>query len=92
MTPGEDPPPNNMAAVRERAEQFAARVTGLNMTPLQAGYVSVSMSFRLAALQLRHAATWTEGQILALAEQLDGVADDTLLLGQAQTHDDPGTG
>jgi hypothetical protein len=89
--PGKDLPPNNMAAVRERAEQFAARMTGLNMTPLQAGYVSVAMSFRLAALQLRHASSMTARQILALAEQLDGVADDTLLLGQANTHD-PGTG
>lgn len=82
-------PLNNMAAVRARAELFADRLQEHQLTRLQTGYVHVALSLNEAANQIRMVAGLglTERQLNAVADRLDGIAADTILLGQAHTGD-----
>lgn len=83
-------PHNNMAAVRRRAELFADRMVRHRLTPLQTGYVAESLALQEAARQIRVVAALglTEQQLLIVADRLDAVADDTILLGRIQTEND----
>lgn len=79
--------PGNMAIVRARAEEVADQVQKLNLDPAEIGYVAVWLSLREAANQLRDAAhrRLTPEQLAEVADRLDALAEDTLLLGDAQT-------
>jgi hypothetical protein len=76
---------NNLVAARERAEYVAETVTELNMTPLEIGYMVVSMSFYEAAVHVRRAAELSSRQTLVLAQALDDLFADTVLLSKAAT-------
>lgn len=90
MADDEEPTPdNNIAAVRALADVFAEKTQHHGLTPLQAGYVSVAMGLTEAANRIRTVAGCglSEQQLIAYADQLQGLADDTLLLGQAITNE-----
>lgn len=93
MADWEQQPTNSMAAVRLRAELFANRIQLHNLTPLQTGYVAVAMALEEAALHLKEAATNQFGprHLGSLADTLDRIAADTILLGNAETNESPGS-
>jgi len=91
MTTPDPNPTNNIACARARAELVSDKIQQEQMTPAQIGYVAVWLALMEAANQLRCAARHrlTPEQLVEVADRLDALKEDVVLLGDAQTGGHP---
>lgn len=79
---------NNMASIRGRAEEVAHQLEVDGLSSLAVGYVLVALTLQEAAEQLRIAAyhNLSGGQLVEMAGRLDALAEDAILLGDAEVN------
>jgi hypothetical protein len=77
---------NNMEMLRGRVDTVARKVSEQALTPVQIGFLSMTMALTEAAGQLRQAAddNLTPDQLRAKARMLERLSGDVALLGDAR--------